>query len=126
MFAFGDETSAFEMRDTLARLQKQHLIVLEDAAVVVRKQDGKVKQAVSLVGTGALGGAFWGMLIGLLFLAPWLGLPSERRLAPWGARWATMAWTTSSSKRWAAPSSRDTRPCSCWCGTSRPTRCWTR
>jgi uncharacterized membrane protein len=49
---------------------------LSDAAVVVRKQDGKVKvrQAVSLVGAGALGGAFWGMLIGLLFWAPWLGL----------------------------------------------------
>jgi uncharacterized membrane protein len=44
--------------------------------VVVRKQDGKakVKQATSLVGAGALGGAFWGMLIGLLFFAPWLGL----------------------------------------------------
>lgn len=33
-----------------------------------------MKQAYSLVGAGALGGAFWGMLIGLLFLAPWLGL----------------------------------------------------
>ena len=43
---------------------------------MVRRQDGKVKvkQAVSLVGAGALGGAFWGMLIGLLFWAPWLGL----------------------------------------------------
>ena len=26
------------------------------------------------MGAGALGGAFWGMLIGLLFFAPWLGL----------------------------------------------------
>ena len=34
----------------------------------------KVKQATSLVGAGAMGGAFWGMLIGLLFFAPWLGL----------------------------------------------------
>jgi uncharacterized membrane protein len=56
-------------------LQKQHLVALEDAAVLVRKQDGKVKvkQAVNLVGSGALGGATWGMLIGLLFFAPWLG-----------------------------------------------------
>jgi uncharacterized membrane protein len=76
VFAFEDEKGASEMRDTLVRLQKQHLVTLEDAAVVVRKQDGKVKvkQAVSLVGAGALGGAFWGMLIGLLFWAPWLGL----------------------------------------------------
>ena len=47
----------------------------KDAAWVKRDEDGKpkVKQAVNLVGKGALGGAFWGMLIGLLFLAPWLG-----------------------------------------------------
>ena len=29
---------------------------------------------VNLAGVGALDGAFWGMLIGLLFFAPWLGL----------------------------------------------------
>ena len=76
VLAFKDETSAAQMRDKLVGLQKLQLISLSDAAVVVRKQDGKVKvkQAVSLVGAGALGGAFWGMLIGLLFFAPWLGL----------------------------------------------------
>ncbi len=76
VFAFKDETGAEQMRDALGALQKQQLISLSDAAVVVRKQDGKVKvkQAVSLVGAGALGGAFWGMLIGLLFFMPWLGL----------------------------------------------------
>ena len=57
-------------------LQREHLITLQDAAVVKRNLDGKVKvkQASSLVGAGALGGGFWGMLIGLLFFAPWLGL----------------------------------------------------
>jgi uncharacterized membrane protein len=76
VFSFKTETGAEEMRDELKALQKQQLITLSDAAVVVRRQDGKVKvkQAVSLVGAGALGGAFWGMLIGLLFWAPWLGL----------------------------------------------------
>jgi uncharacterized membrane protein len=76
VLTFKDETGAEQMRDKLASLQKLQLIELSDAAVVVRKQDGKVKvkQAVSLVGAGALGGAFWGMLIGLLFWAPWLGL----------------------------------------------------
>ncbi|MFC7116451.1 DUF1269 domain-containing protein [Natronoarchaeum sp. GCM10025703] len=64
------------MRDRMYDLQKRELIKLEDAAVVVRNEKGraKVKQAYSLVGAGALGGAFWGMLIGLLFFAPWLGL----------------------------------------------------
>jgi uncharacterized membrane protein len=76
VFAFKDEDSAVQMRDKLVGLQKMQLIQLSDAAVVVRRQDGKVKvkQAVSLVGAGALGGAFWGMLIGLLFFMPWLGL----------------------------------------------------
>jgi uncharacterized membrane protein len=76
VLAFKDETSAQQMRDKLVGLQKLQLIKLADAAVVVRRQDGKVKvkQAVDLVGAGALGGAFWGMLIGLLFWAPWLGL----------------------------------------------------
>jgi uncharacterized membrane protein len=76
VFAFDNETEAERMRDTLVDMQKQKIIILQDAAVVVRKQDGKVKvkQAQSLVGTGALGGSFWGLLIGLLFWAPWLGL----------------------------------------------------
>lgn len=64
------------MRDRMYDLQKRELITIEDAAVVVRNERGraKVKQAHSLVGAGALGGAFWGMLVGLLFFAPWLGL----------------------------------------------------
>ena len=76
VLAFDSETGAEQMRDTLKRLQKQQIVELEDAAVVVRKQDGKVKvkQAVSLVGQGALGGAFWGMLIDIIFWMPWLGL----------------------------------------------------
>ena len=72
---FDNETGAAEMRDTLIGLQKKGLVTLDDAAVVVRRPDGKVKvkQAVTLVGMGAMGGAFWGMLVGLLFWMPWLG-----------------------------------------------------
>lgn len=76
VLAFDSENGAIEARDELIQLQKQGLIELEDAAVVIRPLEGKpkVKQVGSLAGAGALGGAFWGMLIGLLFLAPWLGL----------------------------------------------------
>ena len=76
VLATKTETGASELLDTIKGLQKQQLINISDAATVVRKPDGKVKvkQAVSLVGAGALGGAFWGMLIGLLFFMPWLGL----------------------------------------------------
>jgi uncharacterized membrane protein len=72
---FDDESTAFEMRAALARMQKQYLLEMEDAVVVTRDERGKAKlhQAVSLTGVGAAGGAFWGMLIGLLFLNPFLG-----------------------------------------------------
>ncbi len=71
----ADEAAAENILGTLKRLQDQHLITVEDAAVVTVKSNGKpkIRQANDLVGTGALGGAFWGMLIGLLFLSPLLG-----------------------------------------------------
>ncbi|UWM55363.1 DUF1269 domain-containing protein [Salinirubellus salinus] len=76
VLAFDDMDGAESMRERMYDFQRRELITLEDAAVVVRKPNGhtKVKQAHSLVGSGALGGAFWGTLIGLLFMAPWLGL----------------------------------------------------
>jgi uncharacterized membrane protein len=76
VLTFGSETGAEQALDTIGQLQRQQLITLEDAATVRRGMDGKpkVKQANSLVGAGAWGGAFWGMLIGLLFFMPWLGL----------------------------------------------------
>jgi uncharacterized membrane protein len=72
---FNDESTAFEMRAALAKMQKQYLLEMEDAVVVTRDQNGKTKlhQAVCLTSAGAVGGAFWGMLIGLLFLNPLLG-----------------------------------------------------
>ena len=72
---FSDETTAFEMRAALAKMQKDYLIEMEDAVVVTKDMDGKTKlhQAVNLTATGALGGGFWGMLIGMLFLNPLVG-----------------------------------------------------
>jgi len=76
VLAFDRPDEAERMRDRLGQLQKQRLIELADAAVVKRDLHGKVqvKQATNLAGAGAVGGGFWGMLIGLLFFAPWLGL----------------------------------------------------
>lgn len=73
--AYDDELKAEEVRLALVKLQKEHLIELEDAAVVVKNKDGKVKlkQAVDLPVAGAVSGSFWGLLIGMLFLSPLLG-----------------------------------------------------
>ncbi|KAA6186699.1 DUF1269 domain-containing protein [Thiohalocapsa marina] len=73
--AFPDDQLAFELRAELAKLQKSYLIDLEDVVVTTRDEKGKVKlhQAVNLTSAGAVGGGFWGMLIGMLFLNPLLG-----------------------------------------------------
>jgi uncharacterized membrane protein len=74
--AYPDQATAQEVLTTLARLQTERSIELEDAVVVTRDQDGKVKlhQTAKLGAAGAAGGALWGGLIGLLFLAPLVGM----------------------------------------------------
>ena len=69
---FEDETTAFDMRAALAKMQREYLIDMEDAVVVTKDGKGKtiLHQAQTLTATGAVGGGFWGMLIGLLFLNP--------------------------------------------------------
>ena len=73
--AFKDEKSAFSMRDKLMEMQKEYLIEMEDAVVVTKNAEQKVKlhQSVNLTAAGAMGGTFWGMLIGMLFLSPLAG-----------------------------------------------------
>lgn len=73
--AYDDLHKAEEVRLTLAKLQQGRLIELEDAAIVTKDADGKVKlnQAVNLTAAGAASGSFWGLLIGTLFLNPLLG-----------------------------------------------------
>ena len=73
---FNDETTAFEMRTALLRMQKDYLIELEDSVVVTRNAKGKTRldQAVNLTSAGAVGGGFWGLLIGMLFLNPLVGV----------------------------------------------------
>ena len=74
--AYPNVQKAEEVRTSLGQLQTEKLIELEDMVVVTRNDKGKVKlhQAVSPGKAGAAGGAVWGGLIGLLFLAPLLGM----------------------------------------------------
>ena len=75
VIGFDNEHTAFEMRVALVKLQKEYLIDMEDVVVVTKDDKGKVKlhQAVNLTAAGAVGGSFWGMLIGLIFLNPLIG-----------------------------------------------------
>ncbi len=74
--AFDDEFRAEEVRLTLQRMQREYLVDLEDAVVVVKNSEGKLqlKQTYNLVGAGAASGSFWGLLIGLLLFNPLIGV----------------------------------------------------
>lgn len=76
VFALSDEGGADRMFTAMQSLQKQQCITILDAATVIRKPVGKIKvrHANSLVGSGALGGVFWGMLVSLVFFMPWIGI----------------------------------------------------
>ncbi len=76
VIGFPDEFKADEVLLDLRKMEREYLIDLEDAAIVVRKKDGKVKikQTQELVTAGALSGGFWGLLIGLMFFEPMLGI----------------------------------------------------
>ena len=75
VIGFDDEHTAFEMRAELVKLQKEYLIEMEDVVVVTKDGKGNVKlhQAMNLTAAGAVGGSFWGMLIGMIFLNPLVG-----------------------------------------------------
>jgi uncharacterized membrane protein len=73
--AYPDRHRADEVLLELRKSARAHLVDLEDAAVVCKSPAGRVslRQTHHLSASGALGGGFWGLLIGALFLAPVLG-----------------------------------------------------
>ncbi|WP_104663712.1 DUF1269 domain-containing protein [Ensifer adhaerens] len=73
--AFPTEEKAEEVRQRVLSLQREYLIELGDAVVVVKNEKGQIKlnQLVNLTARGAVSGAFWGTLIGAIFLMPLVG-----------------------------------------------------
>jgi len=73
---YESEVKAEEVRLALLKLQKEYLIDLVDAVVVVRDDRGRVRlrQMYNLTAAGAVSGGFWGALIGLIFLNPLFGM----------------------------------------------------
>jgi uncharacterized membrane protein len=63
--------------ETLERLDSEGLIRVEDAAIVSwpeGRKKPKTRHLQNMTGLGALGGAFWGFLFGLIFFVPLLGM----------------------------------------------------
>jgi uncharacterized membrane protein len=74
--AYPDRDTAEKVRQELINATRERLVRLEDAVVVEHEPGGKIKlhHAMGTTGAGAAGGAMWGGLIGLIFLAPLLGM----------------------------------------------------
>ncbi len=73
--AFDTEKKAEEVRDKVLGMQREYLIEVEDAVIATRDDKGRVKlnQLMHPAASGAVSGAFWGMLVGWLFLMPVAG-----------------------------------------------------
>ena len=73
--AYDDLGRARQVMSTLEELVREHSLTLEDAVIVEHQKGGKLKlHQPSMAGAGAVGGAFWGGLIGLLFFVPLFGM----------------------------------------------------
>ena len=75
VIAFPSEEKAEEVRQKLFTMQKEYLVELGDAVVAVKAPDGTVKlnQLFNTTALGGVSGAFWGALIGLIFMMPLAG-----------------------------------------------------
>jgi uncharacterized membrane protein len=73
---YPSEAKAEEVRQRLFKLQKEYLITISDAVIAVKTEAGPVKlnQLVNTTAVGAVSGSFWGLLIGVIFLNPILGV----------------------------------------------------
>jgi uncharacterized membrane protein len=73
---YPSEAKAEEVRQRLFDLRKQYLIEFSDAVIAVKTDAGPVKlnQLVNTTAAGAASGSFWGLLIGVLFLNPLIGV----------------------------------------------------
>src|SRR4051794_35485346 len=76
VIVYPTESKAEEVRQTLLGLQKEYVIKLGDAVIATKTDAGKIKlnQLINTTTTGAVSGSFWGLLVGVLFLTPLLGV----------------------------------------------------
>jgi uncharacterized membrane protein len=75
VIAFPTEAKAEEVRQKLLSMQKEYLIELGDAVIAIKDDQDRIKlnQLLNTTTAGAVSGAFWGSLIGLIFLMPLAG-----------------------------------------------------
>lgn len=76
VIGYPTQAKAEEVRHKLLELQGEYMVDLADAVVATVDQKGRIKlnQLVHPWAIGASAGSFWGLLVGLLFLHPLLGV----------------------------------------------------
>ncbi|OWY02721.1 hypothetical protein B6V75_12645 [Thioclava sp. F1Mire-8] len=75
VMAHETEAAGFAMREELTALEKEGFFRSQDIVVVTREQSGAVRvhENNNTVALGAIGGAVWGGVLGLVFLSPLVG-----------------------------------------------------
>lgn len=76
VIGYDTPEEAERARATLNDMSREYLVDVGDAVVATADSKGRIKlnQMVNLWTVGASGGAFWGILVGLLFLHPLIGV----------------------------------------------------
>ena len=76
VIGYDNLEKAEHARDTLFGLAREYLVDVQDAVVATADEHGKIKlnQHVNTLAIGASGGAFWGILVGMIFFNPILGV----------------------------------------------------
>jgi uncharacterized membrane protein len=76
VIGYGDQATATKAYNEVLTLQKDFIVELTGLAIVRVDNEGKshVETPQKIVGVSAASGAMWGMLIGILFLVPFVGL----------------------------------------------------
>jgi len=75
VISFPTEAKAEEVRQKLLAMHKEYLLEVGDAVIAVKDAKGRIRlnQLLNTTAVGATSGAFWGALIGLIFLMPLAG-----------------------------------------------------
>ena len=74
---FSVPTGAEAALETVKSLSTRNLITLQERDRLMARgeeEDPKVRDLSDLKGAGALSGSFWGLLFGMLFFVPILGM----------------------------------------------------
>ena len=76
VIGYDSQDKAELARIELFNMSHEYLVGVDDAVVATVDAKGKIRlnQMVNLWATGATGGAFWGLLAGVLFFHPLLGV----------------------------------------------------